>query len=130
MILQTETLATPEHGLIAGVAVLVNFGVSMVHNYIRKKKRNGSLAHEVQSEVQRIFALRAAQDARAEMLNEHSVSDLKRQVRELDQGQVRIASQVTGVNTQLEAMRLGIFRLVATLKPELVADLELGGPIG
>lgn len=133
MFIPTDPLVSTEHGIMAGAIVALNQSLVMLNNHIRKKKRNGSLQHEVETlvapEVQRILILRQANQAGEDALMRRDLSDLKNDVGELGRGQEHVSSQVEGVNRQLEAMRMGIFRLVAEIKPELVKELELGGPV-
>lgn len=149
MIEQAATTPAPPdifslaHAVIALASGVVGMLSSELHSRVRARKRGSSIKKEIREELQHElseFGFLGPTDLRRlhEQLKEvrdflwahDGKGGMRRDMEDLKEGQDRLSSQVTGVNTQLEAMRLGIFRLVAAIKPEIAATLDLGGPIG
>jgi hypothetical protein len=118
---QADALVSPEHGIMVTLSTALAFGLDYLHSAIRKRQRSETIEDEVKKAVTAIMDRRAWQDSKRETLLDTDLSLLK-------EGQESMEAQIRGVNTQLEAMRFGIFRMLAAIKPELVKDLDLGGP--
>lgn len=137
----TDGALSLAHAVIALSSGVVALLASELRSRVRQRKRGTSLRDEIKEGVQHEFSswglvgptdLRRLEEQLKEVRDFLWAHDgrggLRKDVEEMKAGQIQLSSQVTGVNTQLEAMRVGIFRLVAAIKPELAATLDLGGP--
>lgn len=129
--IQAEQLVSSEHGILAGVVTLVNVGAFTLNNYLRRRKRNGSLRHEVtpivEEEVVRIMALRAWQDAAAKTNATRDVDDLKEDVLDLRQEQRGTAAEIQNIGKDIAGIREGIIRVLAASNPDALKYLDFGG---
>lgn len=136
----SDPLLSPEHGILAAVATVLALLGQFIQAKIRSMRRGSSLRDEVRSvlieesdaivekEVARQMGLRAYQDGDWRMRLDGNVENLTNKLDEIEAGQEQTTASVGDVNKQLNHMRLGIYKLVAAMKPELVADLDLGTP--
>lgn len=115
-----DALVSPEHGYLAAIITVLNSSLFYLHSLYRRKRRNGSLAHEVEAQVERIMKLRQTQEALALQGN-----DFRMQAVEERLGDLITASDT--MDRKLDALKDGIILILSDIKPELIKQLDFGG---
>lgn len=135
-----DPLMSPDHAIIAGIASVLAVVAQFVQAKIRTMRRSRSLRDEVRAllleesddivrtEVARQIGLRALQDGQWRTELNGSMANMTDKLEEIEAAQEQTSKAVDDVNKQLNHMRLGLYKLVAAIKPELVANLDLGTP--
>lgn len=134
-----DPIISTEHGIVGAVVLALNVIVGEVRTYLRKKKRGDTLKDEVRAiltddsdligrEVARQMGLRAMQDSERWTRLEGNAEAVSEKLDEIEARCEETKDGLSAVNTRLNQMHIGILKLVAAIKPELVASLDLGNP--